>query len=89
MTSENLVEFPELSHQIAESQKARKLLEQVVAMLEHAPSEEPSGEHAQRLRGAAVLGQQAIAELWVSVGWLEAVQSAEFHGLLGDPGEES
>ena len=84
MTDENLVEFPELSHQLREAHRAHALLEQACAMLEQAKANEPPGEHAQRLRGAAVVAGQAIAEIWVSVGWLEGAQAAEFYGLLGD-----
>ncbi len=58
------------------------MLEQVCSMLDQTMPNEPPGEHAQRLRGAAVVAAQAVAEIWVSVGWLEAVQAAEFHGLL-------
>jgi hypothetical protein len=76
--------FPELSHQDRETDRAHRLLEHACATLEHAEPDEDAGQKAQRLRGAAVVAQSAIAELWTAVGWYEAAKTAEQYGLLDD-----
>lgn len=82
MAHAKLVDFPELGQQFREVGRALALLEQVCAMLEQGTPGEELCQLAQRLRGAAVLAGQAASEIWVSVGWIEAAQAAESHGLL-------
>jgi hypothetical protein len=57
------------------------MLEHVVDTLTIAVPDEPKTDRARRLRGAAVLAIQAIGELWTTVGWLEAANAADTHGL--------
>ena len=84
MTNRGRTRFPELDHQERESERAHRLLEHVCFTLEHSEADEDAGRKAQRLRGAAVVAQSAIAELWTAVGWYEAASVAGQYGLLED-----
>lgn len=84
MTTRAPRRFPELEHQGREAERARQLLEHACSTLEHADPDEDAGRRAQRLRGAAVVAQSAIAELWTAIGWYEAASIAEQYGLVGD-----
>jgi hypothetical protein len=80
--ADETLQFPELRHQVAEADRATRLLEHAVTVLTHAEPDELAADRAQRLRGAAVVAAQAAAELFVTCGWLEAAHAAEQHGLL-------
>jgi hypothetical protein len=84
MTTRAPRRFPELEHQAREAERARQLLEHACSALDHADPDEDAGTKAQRLRGAAVVAQSALAELWTAVGWYEAARMAEQYGLLDD-----
>lgn len=83
MTTRTRPAFPDLEHQQRETERAHQLLEHACSTLEHAEPNEDPGRIAQRLRGAAVVAQSAIAELWTAVGWYEAAEVAKQHGLVG------
>lgn len=84
MTLRSRTRFPELDLQDRESERAHRLLEHACSTLEHADPDEDVGSRAQRLRGAAVVAQSAIAELWTAVGWYEAARVAQQYGLVED-----
>ncbi len=84
MAHEDVAFRAEVRNQVAQAERAHSLLEQVCTTLESEPAEEPYDAKAQRLRGAAVLAERAASELWVTVGWLEAAESATRLGLLPD-----
>ena len=67
--------------------RAAGLLEHARLVVEQEQPDEPPGDRARRLRGAAIVAQNAVAELWVTVGWLEASQAAAQHGLAGEDDE--
>lgn len=87
MTSANIHPNPhgwsaELRHQEGQAQRAASLLEQARLAVETEQPRELPGDKAQRIRGAAIVAQSAIAELLVTAGWLEAAQAAQEHGLI-------
>jgi hypothetical protein len=84
MTIRPPTRIPELDHQDRESERAHRLLEHTCSTLEHAAPDEDLGQKAQSLRGAAIVAQSAIAELWTAVGWYEAATVAQHHGLPED-----
>lgn len=82
MATGNLQRFPDLAHQVAQADRATFLLEHAVESLTAAKADELPTEKAQRLRGAAVVASQAVQEILVTCGWLEAAHAAEQNGLL-------
>lgn len=80
----------ELRHQEGQAQRAARLLEHARLAIETEQPRELPGDKAQRIRGAAIVAQSAIAELLVTVGWLEAAQAAQEQGLVPErPFEQS
>jgi hypothetical protein len=87
MTNANI--HPNSVHWRAELRQREHDAQRAATLIEHAHStivtEEPHelpGDKAQRLRGAAIVVQNAIAELLIIAGWLEAAQAAQHDGLL-------
>lgn len=79
----------ERRNQERQAARAAGLLDHARAVVEHErPGEDPA-ERARRLRGAALVAQNAVAELWVTVGWLEAAQAASLHGLIEETPDET
>jgi hypothetical protein len=92
MTKSNVPQNPEgfrveLKHQAGQAAKAADLLQQARLIVESDKPDEGLGERAQRLRGAAVVAQQATAELWTTCGWFEAAEAADRHDLLAFEGD--
>lgn len=78
----SFIDFPELAHIDRETAQAALLLEQAAGHASDDNTAETYAEHAQRLKGAAVIATTAAMELMKASGYYEAAAAAGAHRLL-------